>query len=196
MNNRGFSFLELLIVVTLIAVIGALSLMGITRVRQSLQFSNSTRQFLAYVEKARLDSIRRHAEPASGNMATITVSDNRIYSIAIDFNGDGTVDPARVVLLPAGVTFAGNIPQVLAFNWRGRLVDAAGNPITPVLSVNNSGGSSNVISVTSAGDSGVSSGYDSNLTNTNANAPAVTVVAPGTNMRGGTNVNMTTYSSH
>lgn len=196
MNNRGFSFLELLIVVTIIGVVAALSLMGITRARQSLQFSNSTRQFLAYVEKARLDSVRRHAEPASANMATITVSDNRIYTIAIDFNGDGTVDPARVVILPAGVTFAGNIPQVLAFNWRGRLVDAAGNPITPVLSVNDSSGSMNMISVTTAGDSGVSSGYDSNVTNGNTNAPTVTVVAPATNMRGGTNINMSTYSSH
>jgi len=196
MDNRGFSFLELIIVVTIVGVVAALSLMGITRARQSLQFSNSTREFLAYIEKARLDSIRRHAEPASANMATITVSDNRIYTVVIDFDGDGTVDPARVKILPAGITFAGTIPQVIAFNWRGRLVDADGNPITPVLSVNDSGGSSSTLSLTSSGDSGVSSGYDSNLTNVNSNAPAVTTIPPGTNMRGGTSLNLSVYSSH
>ncbi|MDX6614370.1 MAG: hypothetical protein QOD75_3556 [Blastocatellia bacterium] len=194
MNNRGFSLLQLLLVVTIIAVVTSLSLIGITRSRQALQFSNATREFLAYAEKARQDSVRRHATPASADMANISVSSNKVYNVAIDFDGDGVVNAARAVTLPPGVTFSGNVPQVMAFNWRGRLVGADGNPTVPVLSLNDAGGSTNAISISANGDAGVSSGQDANLTPVNSSAPAVTAVSANTNLRGGTTVEQSSYS--
>jgi type II secretory pathway pseudopilin PulG len=194
-SERGFSILQLLITLMIITVISALGVMGIVQTQQSLRLSNSTREFLAYMERARLDSIRRHAQPASATMASVTVNATS-YSVAIDFDGDGTAN-TRVMPLPNGITFSGDVPATISFNWRGRPVNADGSPLTPpALTLSNSRGEMSVLSISGAGDSGVGSGYGSTLTVGSVSAPASTAVSANANIRKGTMIDQAAYPTH
>ncbi|MEA2207227.1 MAG: hypothetical protein QOE77_4003 [Blastocatellia bacterium] len=194
-SERGFSILQMLITLMIITVVTALGMMGIAQTQQSLRLANSTHEFLAYMEKARLDSIRRHAQPASATMASVSVNATS-YSVAIDFEGDGTVN-TRVMPLPNGITFSGDVPATISFNWRGRPVNPDGSPLTlPALTLGNSRGESSVLSISSAGDSGVGSGYGSTLTVGSVSAPASTAVPSNSNIRKGTMIDQTAYPTH
>src|SRR6266480_4230724 len=57
---RGFSLLELLIVMTVIAIVSTFAVVGLSRSRDSVNLQNSARIMASYAEKARLDAIRRH----------------------------------------------------------------------------------------------------------------------------------------
>ena len=128
----GFSVLELLIVVAMISVLVGFALLQITEARQDLARENAAQQLAAYLEKARLDSIRRHPS-TTVQMAQITILDANSYSVTIDANWDGALDAPRVIRMPAGsnLQFNAPFPRTIYFNWRGRTVDASGNPPTP-----------------------------------------------------------------
>jgi len=194
-SERGFSILQLLITLMIITVVTALGMMGIVQTQQSLRLSNSTHEFLAYVEKARLDSIRRHAEPAGATMASVTVNATS-YSVAIDFDGDGTAN-TRVMPLPNGITFSGDVPATISFNWRGRPVNPDGSPLTlPALSLGNNRGDTSVLNISGAGDAGVAGGYGSTATGVAVSAPASSAVSSNSNIRKGTTIDPTAYPSH
>ncbi len=132
-NRTGFSVLELLIVVTMILVITGFAFMQIARARQVMTRENAARQLAAYLEKARLDSVRRR--PTTGQMAQVSIMNATFYSVTIDSNGDGTVDAPQVFSLPAeaNLTFDVPYPRTIYFNWRGRTVDSGGNIANPSL---------------------------------------------------------------
>ena len=140
-SDRGFSLLELFIVMTMLTIVTTFALMRFAQAQQGMRRANSARELIAYLEKARLDSIRRRAiVPAQ--MARVTINSASSYTIVIDSNGDGTLDPARTVNIPAGQgTFTGTMPKLIMFNWRGRTVDNANNPsqALPVLLTNSYG---------------------------------------------------------
>ena len=129
---RGFSVVEFLIVVVIIGVISTVALVGITRSRQSIRLQNSARIFSGYVEKARLDAIRRRST------SNIDVAGPNTFLVTMDWDGTGTATP-RTFTLENGVQFtdstntpytvdgtgsviASNGEAVSAsdFNWRGR----------------------------------------------------------------------------
>src|SRR6185436_19265832 len=60
-GEKGFTVFELLIVLSIISVLSGFALMQITRARQAMVRENAARQFAGYLEKARIDSLRRHA---------------------------------------------------------------------------------------------------------------------------------------
>ncbi len=60
-QQTGFTLLQLMIVVLVIAVIGGMAAFGIVEARQRIRLTNSARMLASYLEKARVDSIRRHA---------------------------------------------------------------------------------------------------------------------------------------
>lgn len=131
-GERGFSVLELLIVVAMISVLVGFALLQVAEARQDLARENTAQQLAAYLEKARLDSIRRR--PATtAQMAQVSILNANFYSVTIDANWDGTLDAPRVISVPAGSNLQFNtpFPRTIYFNWRGRTVDAAGNPPTP-----------------------------------------------------------------
>lgn len=171
---RGISIIELLIVVSMIFVISGFALMNISRARQVSVRSNVAREMTSYIEKARLDSIRRHSTTAA-QMAQVTIVNSSRYSVTLDSDGDGTIDAARVINLPANsnLIFNGPFPRSIIFNWRGRTVDNAGVLTTPsAISITNSYGASS-INLSTAGQSALDTTLQTDPI-TNTTAPAVT----------------------
>jgi prepilin-type N-terminal cleavage/methylation domain-containing protein len=130
-EQNGFTVIELLIVLTIISVLSGFALMQITRARQAMIRENAARQFAGYLEKARLDSLRRHPT-TSGQMAQVSIINATFYTVTIDANGDAALDaPTVVSLVPEGLQLNGPFPRTIYFNWRGRTVDAGGNVASP-----------------------------------------------------------------
>jgi prepilin-type N-terminal cleavage/methylation domain-containing protein len=152
-NTRGFSVIELLIVVSILSVVSGFALMQITRARQVMTRENAARQLGSYLEKARVDSLRRHPA-ASAQMAQVTIINATFYSVTIDTDGDGTLDAPKVMSLPAdsALQFNTPYPRTIYFNWRGRTVDAAGNVATPsFITISTTAGPPSRIDLTTAG---------------------------------------------
>jgi prepilin-type N-terminal cleavage/methylation domain-containing protein len=152
-NNRGFSVIELLIVVSILSVVSGFALMQITRARQVMTRENAARQLGSYLEKARVDSLRRHAT-ASAQMAQVTIINATFYSVTIDADGNGALDAPKVMSLPTGSSLQFNTPypRTIYFNWRGRTVDAAGNVASPsFITISTTSGPASQIDLTTAG---------------------------------------------
>ena len=70
--------------------------MGITRARASVRLAGAAREYGAYIEKARIQSIRSHADDAS-ERASIAISDDKTsYTVTLDLDGDGDLDTRTV----------------------------------------------------------------------------------------------------
>jgi Tfp pilus assembly protein FimT len=174
-DERGISAFELLIVMAMISVITGFALIQVVEARQDMSRDNAAQQMAAYLEKARLDSVRRHPSVAA-EMAQVSILNATFYSVTIDGDGDGTLDAPKVFSMPAesNLQFNTPYPRTIYFNWRGRTVDAAGNPATPdFVSLSHSHGSSR-IDLTPAGEpSLVGSPVSSPVVNSAAPAPSI-----------------------
>ena len=114
--QNGFSAIELVITIALISIITGFAAMGITRARATMRLAGAAREFAAYVEKARVDSIRRHAD-VEGQWAGVTINADRT-SYTVTFAPFGRDMISRTIPLPAGVAF--DTAETIAFDWRGR----------------------------------------------------------------------------
>ena len=122
-TGGGFSTIELIITATVLTIVTGLGLMGITRARASMRISGAAREYATYIEKARLFSIRSHADDAT-DRATIKINDDKTsYDVTMDLDGDGGMD-TRTIALPGGVTF--ETVETIAFDWRGRTYRTVG----------------------------------------------------------------------
>ncbi|HEY0764405.1 MAG TPA: hypothetical protein VGD61_18660 [Pyrinomonadaceae bacterium] len=167
-TRNGFSTIQLLITVAILAIITAFGVMGITRAKASIRLSGAAREYASYVEKARIFSIRNHANDAA-ERATITINDNKTsYTVTMDLDGDGDMD-TRTIPLPDGVTF--DTVETIAFDWRGRTWNTVGGLAMSNAQVSirlkNSTGSVSV-DVTGSGDVTVDSKvFDDSVPNVN-----------------------------
>ena len=91
-GSAGFSVLDMLIVVVIVAIIVTYVLGQISTIQKPLARKNAAQRLTAYVQNARSDSIRRHASELD-RMAQITVLDAQGYNVSLDANGDGALDP-------------------------------------------------------------------------------------------------------
>jgi len=169
---RGFTVIELLIVVAMLSTLTGFALIQVSRARQNLTRANAAREFGAYLEKARLDSVRRHPL-TTAQMAQISIINASFYSVTLDSDGDGTLDAPKVISVPAGsnLAFNGPFPRTIYYNWRGRTVDAANSIVTPSAITISNGYGSTAINVANSGQSA----FDDPITSspvTNSAAPA------------------------
>jgi Tfp pilus assembly protein PilE len=118
-QQQGFTVMQMVITIAIIAVVSTFGVMGIRTARAEFRKQSSARLFASYVEKARADSVRRHA--ATGQESWVESSDagNNTYQVTMDF-GSGTLQ-TRTFQLEPGIDF-GAAAQRVTFNWRGRLV--------------------------------------------------------------------------
>jgi type II secretory pathway pseudopilin PulG len=128
-RDAGFSVLDLLIVVVILGIIVSYLLGQISTIQKPLARTNAAQRLTMYVQNARSDSIRRHANEMT-RMAQITVFDAHSYNVSLDANGDGVLDPPVIVdLKDQKIKIDGPFPRMYMFDAQGRTVDAARNPI-------------------------------------------------------------------
>ncbi len=167
-KRNGFSIVEIMIMATVISIVTAFGLMGITRARASIRLSAAAREYATYIEKARMHSIRSHADDAT-ERANVAINESRLsYDVTLDLDGDGGMD-IRTVMLPDGVSF--ETIETIAFDWRGRTWNTVGGVTTPNAQVSirlQNSNDSVSIDVTGSGDITIDSGvFDDSVPNVN-----------------------------
>ena len=141
-SEKGFSILQMVVTLTVASIVSTFAVISFQRSRESLRFQNSVRLLAGNLEKARLDSIRRHGNPNSSVVFTSPTS----YDVTMDFAGTGTPQ-TRTVNFESGVwVFSNGLPSV-NFNWRGRT-----SACTLRFSVRNTREEQSEIDVSDAGD--------------------------------------------
>lgn len=187
-RERGISIIELLIVVAMIGVVTAFAVMQIAGAQRAMRLTNSAREFMAWLEKARVDSVRRHPMSKS-EMALVKITSANTYVVKIDQNGDGQLDPDLTITIPAehGTSFSGvTVPLEIYFNWRGRPVNGTGASLSLAFTLQSTtGGAAPVpINLTSAGDASLHDSINPGTVavppngNPTANVRSSTKVAP------------------
>ena len=122
-SGGGFSTIELVIVITILTIVTGFGVMGINSAKASIRLSGAAREYASYIERARLYSIRSHAETAD-ERANVAINDGATsYNVSMDLDGDGVLD-TKTIPLPTGVKFS--TVETIGFDWRGRTWNTAG----------------------------------------------------------------------
>jgi len=135
---------ELLIVVAIVAIVSAFALMQIRSARSAMRVQNSVRQLASYMEKARVDAVRRH------NPSSVTFTSTNTYTVNMDFNNSGTPTPRTFKFLDGVQLASSDLPSVM-FNWRGRTL-AAGSSCVTTFAVSDAMGNGLSVDVSGSGD--------------------------------------------
>jgi Tfp pilus assembly protein FimT len=176
-GERGVSIVEILVVVLMVGVVAAFAVMQIAGAQRAMRLSNSAREFMSWLDKTRLDSVRRHA--VGGERANVTITSANTYTVTIDQNGDGSLDPARTIRFPGthGAAFAGiTFPTVIYYDWRGRAVDDGGTLLNLTFRLQDASGNTNFVNLKSTGDTSLGS-------NVNTNSVSVSSVSSTANIK-------------
>jgi prepilin-type N-terminal cleavage/methylation domain-containing protein len=130
LSQRGFTLLQVIVVLALISILTAFGTVGVVKGRAYMRLAGSARTFAGLAEKARADSVRRHAMGAAmSNMLLLTSTS---YSVTMDFDNNGVIDGSdtRTFNLDTNVSFDPNfVGTSITFDWRGRSVTGQVNPI-------------------------------------------------------------------
>lgn len=146
-REGGFSLVQLLIVLVVSAIIASFSVISFAAARERMRLSNSVQELAGYLEKTRVDSLRRRAE--TGFLSGVQVLNTTTYRVTMDFDHDGTLEAGefRDVTLQENVTFTDETgTPTITFDWRGR----SGNDRT--LNLVNSRGDSQTVQLSGMGD--------------------------------------------
>ena len=179
--------MQLLITLGVVSIVSGLAFMGITSARQRIRLTNSSRMLASYVERARVESVRRHPLN-SADMAGVQVLNTTTYRVRMDFDGNGTVE-TRDITLDDGVVFATD-PIALVFDWRGRLVDL---PLTEIkvsiaMQWGDDPNDQRIVDVTRSGDVTIDSDvYLDDVPNVNVNVGGLTGIDSGSTVNGNNN---------
>jgi prepilin-type N-terminal cleavage/methylation domain-containing protein len=169
-TRRGFSAIELLITATILSIVTGLGVMGISRAKASIRLSGAAREYASHIEKARMFSIRNHADNASERAGVAINADKTSYDVTVDLDGDGNMD-TRTITLPDGVSF--ETIETIAFDWRGRTWNTVDGTTTPNAQVSirlKNSVESISIDVTGSGDVTIDSRvFDDSVPNVNLN---------------------------
>jgi len=122
-RQRGAGIVELVIVLAIVSVITAFALIQIKNSRSALRVQNSVRQLASYMEKARIDAVRRHGTSA------VVFSDTRTYSVTMDFQNNGS-PITRTFTFQQDVNLASSELPNVTFNWRGRTLTGGSSCVT------------------------------------------------------------------
>src|SRR5438067_3029046 len=154
-EQSGFSVIQLLLTVVLISIVSAFALLQISSTKASLSLQNSVRQLATYIERARMDAIRRHAT-TTDMLSSVVFTSNNTYNVKMDFAGTGTTSTRTFTFDSSvpGIPPGSPLPTV-TFNWRGRI-----SSCTITFAIFNSRGEQSWVDVSDAGDVTVNSNVD------------------------------------
>jgi prepilin-type N-terminal cleavage/methylation domain-containing protein len=192
--QSGFSLLELIIVLSIIAIVATIAMTQFGRTSVRFQRQNMARELKVYLERARFDSVKRRASLAD-DMARVEILDATTFRVTTDANLNGTIDANDTRLYSfsgrSDVNIVGVVlPVTIKFDYRGQadIVNGIGASITnPVFTVCDAGctaatanaNNASIISITPTGTVIMASG---GTTVTNINAPVVTTVSTNANI--------------
>ena len=173
-GEAGFSLLQMLVAFAIIAIVMSFGFIAITRAKRDMALSGEIRQFSVYLEKGRIEAVRRHT-----SVTVITINSDSSYTATLDSNYDGTISASesRTVTLPTGVTFnTSNItfPATITYNMQGRstMTNITGSTLT----MTNANGTTTNVTMTGGGDLTLDSTVTGPAANTNL-APLTTVAS-------------------
>ena len=131
-RENGIGLVELLVVVAVVATVSAIAVVNFRSSRATLRTQNSVRQLASYMEKARIDAVRRHTT------TEVKFTSPTNYTVNMDFSNTG-VPTTRSFDFESGAQVANNsgLPSVL-FNWRGRTVTPGTSCVTTFAVTNTS----------------------------------------------------------
>src|ERR1051325_1534064 len=122
-RDSGVGIVELVVVMAIVGIVSAVALLQIRSSRSALRVQNSVRQLASYMEKARVDAVRRHGT------STVSFSDTRTYSVTMDFNNSGSTTTRTFTFLDGVNLASSDLPNV-TFNWRGRTLTSGSSCVT------------------------------------------------------------------
>ena len=122
-GEQGAGIAELAIVLAIIGIVSTFALLQIRSSRSALRVQNSVRQLASYMEKARVDAVRRHGT------STVSFTDTRTYAVTMDFNNGGSPS-TRTFTFEDGVRLVSSELPAVTFNWRGRTLTAGASCVT------------------------------------------------------------------
>src|SRR5260221_11344998 len=102
-SAAGISVTELLLVILIVGIVSSFALAQFLNATKSVKLSGATRTLSTYLEKARVDSVRRHGG------ATVNINSATSYTVNLDFAGTGA-NSARTIALPAGTALTYSLP--------------------------------------------------------------------------------------
>ena len=120
-QQRGFTITQMVVTLAIIAVVSTGGVLGIRTARAEFRLQNSARLFATYIEKARADSIRRHAATGQESYIETFGPGSTQYAVTMDY-GSGVIE-TRNFDLESGLSFATAAKRV-TFDWRGRIAEA------------------------------------------------------------------------
>lgn len=189
-SQKGFSLLELLIVVVIIGIVAVLAMTQFGKTQTRFQRQNIARELKVYLERARFDSVKRRASNPAAR-ARVIITSATAFNVTTDMNLNGTIDTADTRFMSlngrtdARITGSNLIfPVTVSFDHRGqaRAVDGNNAEITPTFTICDAdctestatADNSTIITVTPTGTVAMLNGGS---TLSNVNAPNVTTVA-------------------
>src|ERR1044072_1412941 len=122
-RESGVGIVELVVVLAIVGIVSTAAFIQVRSSRSALRVQNSVRQLASYMEKARVDAVRRHGT------SSVTFSNTRTYSVTMDFNNVGS-PTTRTFTFQQGVNLASSELPNVTFNWRGRTLTAGSNCVT------------------------------------------------------------------
>ena len=117
MKQSGFTIMQMVVTIAIISIVSTFGVLGIRNARAEFRWQNSARQLAVYLEKARADSIRRHASSGSEAWVDTFGPGTNTYNVRMDF-GSGALE-TRTFQFESGITF-NTVAQRTSFDWRGR----------------------------------------------------------------------------
>lgn len=120
-TQRGFTIMQMVTTIAIISVVTVFGALGIRTARAEFRLQNSARLFATYVEKARADAIRRHANLGEESSVETFGPGSTTYAVSMDW-GSGVVE-TKNFNLESGLTFSTAAKKV-SFDWRGRIEEA------------------------------------------------------------------------
>jgi prepilin-type N-terminal cleavage/methylation domain-containing protein len=129
LSNRqsGYTLSEILIVLVVLGIVLTFAVAQFGKSSENFGRQNIAREFKVSLERARFDSVKRHANVCS-DMSSVTIDSSTSFSVSVDLNQNGHLDlPAEtrtitfdtrgdVNLIGNGVT----LPVTIRFDERGR----------------------------------------------------------------------------
>ena len=112
-NEHGVGVVELVIVMVIVGVIAAIAVINFRKASVSVKLQNSVRQLASFMEKARVDAVRRHGS------SSVTFTSTNTYVVHMDFNNAGSVSD-RTFKFQSGIQIASADLPAVSFDWRGR----------------------------------------------------------------------------